>query len=170
MKDDILSLFCTFDDLGIFHLKSANFETLNCTCTYLSILIIFTGLLIYFCLSFTKIKAISVTVAGITMSITAWVWVTPAVVVLESLSLTGSISSLATGHWLPPGLGLVSSGSLCALIGWAQVTAWCLTGLSRETHCLETEREHTEHILTRGTPSHNWWSGMPVQQLLTATN
>ena len=101
IKNDDFILICTFDGLGIFHLKSSNFEGLNST--FLPIQIIFAGL-IYFCLNFTKIKAISVTMAGITMSITAWVWVTPAVVVLESLSITGSISSLATGHWMPPGL------------------------------------------------------------------
>lgn len=93
MKDDDFSPVCTFDDLEIFHLnillslKLLTLHTLIFTC------------LIYFCLHFTKIKAFSVTVTGIQHEHHCLVWVTPAVVVLECLSLTGSISSLVTGCW-----------------------------------------------------------------------
>ena len=89
----ILVLFVLYVILGIFHLKySAIFETLNSTHSNIHLFNLFLP-------PFHKNQGNFSHSDRHHHEHHCLVWVTPAVVVLECLSLTGSISSLVTGCW-----------------------------------------------------------------------
>ena len=152
----ILVLFVLYVILGIFHLKySAIFETLNSTHSNIHLFNLFLP-------PFHKNQG------NFSHSDRHPAWASlPGLGNTSCCCIGVSLAHwlhLLTGHWM-----LACDWSAPAHSSpWLAEPRWlpdAWPGLSRETHCLETEREHREHILTRGTPRHNWWSEMPVQQL-----